>query len=91
LNGCAAGFGFVFTPAAGCRRAARETVDGEIARLISGSTMTRALPTICNTPAKRGRILKDIADAVVLFLTGSDFTTGQILAVDGDFPRNSVS
>ena len=35
------------------------------------------------TPAKRGGTPDEIADAVVYFLTASNFVTGQILAVDG--------
>ena len=35
------------------------------------------------TPARRGGTPEDIADAVAYFLKGSDFVTGQILAVDG--------
>jgi len=35
------------------------------------------------TPAQRGGTPDEIADAVVFFLTASDFTTGQVLAVDG--------
>lgn len=38
---------------------------------------------VCATPAKRAGTGEDIADAVVYFLTGPDFITGQILAVDG--------
>jgi 3-oxoacyl-[acyl-carrier protein] reductase/pteridine reductase len=35
------------------------------------------------TPARRGGTPEDVADAVVYFLKGSDFVTGQVLAVDG--------
>jgi len=35
------------------------------------------------TPAKRPGSVEDIADAVVYFLTASNFITGQVLAVDG--------
>src|SRR5580704_13766905 len=35
------------------------------------------------TPAQRGGTPEDIADAVAYFLKGSDFITGQVLAVDG--------
>jgi 3-oxoacyl-[acyl-carrier protein] reductase/pteridine reductase len=35
------------------------------------------------TPACRAGIADDIADAVLFFLTASDFITGQIMAVDG--------
>jgi NAD(P)-dependent dehydrogenase (short-subunit alcohol dehydrogenase family) len=35
------------------------------------------------TPAQRGGTPDEIADAVVFFLTASNFVTGQILAVDG--------
>jgi 3-oxoacyl-[acyl-carrier protein] reductase/pteridine reductase len=35
------------------------------------------------TPARRGGTAEEIADAVVYFLTASNFVTGQLLAVDG--------
>jgi 3-oxoacyl-[acyl-carrier protein] reductase/pteridine reductase len=38
---------------------------------------------IARTPAKRAGTAEDIADAVVFFLSASDFVTGQVLAVDG--------
>jgi NAD(P)-dependent dehydrogenase (short-subunit alcohol dehydrogenase family) len=38
---------------------------------------------IAKTPAKRAGTADEIADAVVFFLTASDFITGQVLAVDG--------
>ena len=38
---------------------------------------------IQKTPARRAGTAEDIADAVVYFLTASDFVTGQVLAVDG--------
>jgi NAD(P)-dependent dehydrogenase (short-subunit alcohol dehydrogenase family) len=38
---------------------------------------------IAVTPAQREGTADDIADAVVFFLTASDFITGQIMAVDG--------
>jgi 3-oxoacyl-[acyl-carrier protein] reductase/pteridine reductase len=43
----------------------------------------RGLGMIRNTPAQRGGTPDEIADAVVFFLTASNFITGQILAVDG--------
>jgi NAD(P)-dependent dehydrogenase (short-subunit alcohol dehydrogenase family) len=43
----------------------------------------RGLQMIRNTPAQRGGTPEEIADAVVFFLTASNFVTGQILAVDG--------
>jgi len=43
----------------------------------------RGLQMIRNTPAQRGGTADEIADAVVFFLTASDFITGQVLAVDG--------
>ena len=43
----------------------------------------RGLQMIRNTPAQRGGTPDEIADAVVFFLTASNFVTGQILAVDG--------
>jgi 3-oxoacyl-[acyl-carrier protein] reductase/pteridine reductase len=38
---------------------------------------------IAKTPAGRAGTADEIADAVVFFLTSSDFITGQVLAVDG--------
>jgi NAD(P)-dependent dehydrogenase (short-subunit alcohol dehydrogenase family) len=38
---------------------------------------------IANTPALRGGTPDEVAQAVVYFLTASNFVTGQILAVDG--------
>lgn len=43
----------------------------------------RGLQMIRNTPAQRGGTPDEIADAVVFFLTISNFVTGQVLAVDG--------
>src|ERR1700719_2292231 len=38
---------------------------------------------ICNTPAQRAGTAEEIADAVIYFLTATNFVTGQVLAVDG--------
>jgi len=38
---------------------------------------------IAKTPARRGGMPEDIADAVVFFVTTTTFVTGQLLAVDG--------
>ena len=38
---------------------------------------------IARTPARRAGTAEEIADAVVYFLTASNFITGQVLAVDG--------
>jgi 3-oxoacyl-[acyl-carrier protein] reductase/pteridine reductase len=38
---------------------------------------------VARTPAKRAGTGEEIADAVLHFLSGSRFVTGQILAVDG--------
>ena len=35
------------------------------------------------TPAKRGGTPDEIADAVVYFLSATNFVTGQLIAVDG--------
>jgi 3-oxoacyl-[acyl-carrier protein] reductase/pteridine reductase len=43
----------------------------------------RGLQMIRNTPAKRGGTPDEIADAVVFFLTATNFITGQVLAIDG--------
>jgi NAD(P)-dependent dehydrogenase (short-subunit alcohol dehydrogenase family) len=43
----------------------------------------RGKAMIRNTPAQRGGTPAEIADAVVFFLTTSNFITGQIMAVDG--------
>ena len=38
---------------------------------------------MATTPGGRAGTADEIADAVVFFLTASDFITGQVLAVDG--------
>ena len=38
---------------------------------------------IAATPAKRAGTTDEIAEAVLYFLTASNFVTGQVLAVDG--------
>jgi NAD(P)-dependent dehydrogenase (short-subunit alcohol dehydrogenase family) len=43
----------------------------------------RGKQMIAATPAQRGGTPAEVADAVVYFLKGSNFITGQILAVDG--------
>jgi NAD(P)-dependent dehydrogenase (short-subunit alcohol dehydrogenase family) len=48
-----------------------------------GEPDTRAASMIGNTPAQRGGTPDEIADAVIYFLTASNFITGQLLAVDG--------
>lgn len=48
-----------------------------------GQPDERAASLIGATPAKRAGTAEDVADAVVFFLTASDFITGQVLAVDG--------
>jgi NAD(P)-dependent dehydrogenase (short-subunit alcohol dehydrogenase family) len=48
-----------------------------------GDPDARAASMIVNTPARRGGTPDEIADAVIYFLTASNFVTGQLLAVDG--------
>jgi NAD(P)-dependent dehydrogenase (short-subunit alcohol dehydrogenase family) len=48
-----------------------------------GEPDDRALRLMEKTPACRGGTPEEIADAVMYFLTASNFVTGQILAVDG--------
>ncbi len=48
-----------------------------------GGTDERIDRMICRTPAQRAGTGDEIADAVVFFLTASNFVTGQIMAVDG--------
>lgn len=48
-----------------------------------GKTDERIEKLIAKTPAGRSGTGDDIADAVLYFLQGPDFITGQILAVDG--------
>lgn len=48
-----------------------------------GEPDERVKRLIAKTPAGRAGTADEIADAVVFFLTASDFITGQILAVDG--------
>ena len=48
-----------------------------------GEPDDRVQRLISKTPAQRGGTPDEIADAVVFFLTASNFITGQVLAVDG--------
>lgn len=48
-----------------------------------GTTDERIERLIAKTPAKRAGAPEEVADAVLYFLTASNFITGQILAVDG--------
>jgi len=48
-----------------------------------GEPDDRVKQLIAKTPAGRAGTADEIADAVVFFLTASDFITGQVLAVDG--------
>jgi len=48
-----------------------------------GEPDKRVKRLIAKTPAGRAGTADEIADAVVFFLTASDFITGQVLAVDG--------
>jgi NAD(P)-dependent dehydrogenase (short-subunit alcohol dehydrogenase family) len=48
-----------------------------------GETDERVKRLIAKTPACRAGTADEIADAVVFFLTASNFVTGQVLAVDG--------
>jgi NAD(P)-dependent dehydrogenase (short-subunit alcohol dehydrogenase family) len=48
-----------------------------------GATDERIEKLIAATPACRGGTAEEIADAVVYFLTATNFVTGQVLAVDG--------
>jgi 3-oxoacyl-[acyl-carrier protein] reductase/pteridine reductase len=48
-----------------------------------GEPDERVKHLIAKTPAGRAGTADEIADAVVFFLTASDFMTGQLLAVDG--------
>ena len=48
-----------------------------------GEPDDRVKRLISKTPAQRGGTADEIADAVVFFLTTSNFITGQVLAVDG--------
>jgi 3-oxoacyl-[acyl-carrier protein] reductase/pteridine reductase len=48
-----------------------------------GEPDQRVQRLIARTPAGRAGVADEVADAVVYFLTASDFVTGQVLAVDG--------
>ena len=48
-----------------------------------GPTDARADAMIAATPAGRAGTPEEIADAVIYFLTASNFVTGQLIAVDG--------
>jgi NAD(P)-dependent dehydrogenase (short-subunit alcohol dehydrogenase family) len=51
--------------------------------ILFGEPDDRTERLICKTPAARPGNADDIADAVLFFLTATNFVTGQILAVDG--------
>jgi NAD(P)-dependent dehydrogenase (short-subunit alcohol dehydrogenase family) len=48
-----------------------------------GEPDERVQRLIARTPARRAGTADEIADAVLFFLTASDFITGQVVAVDG--------
>lgn len=48
-----------------------------------GDMDSRAEQMVRNTPAQRPGTADEIADAVVYFLTATNFVTGQLIAVDG--------
>jgi NAD(P)-dependent dehydrogenase (short-subunit alcohol dehydrogenase family) len=48
-----------------------------------GALDERTQRLIAATPAQRAGTAAEIADAVLYFMTASNFVTGQILAVDG--------
>ena len=48
-----------------------------------GDLDSRAQAMVKATPAKRAGTAEEIADAVLYFLNATNFTTGQLLAVDG--------
>jgi NAD(P)-dependent dehydrogenase (short-subunit alcohol dehydrogenase family) len=48
-----------------------------------GENDERVERLICATPAQRAGTAEEIADAVIYFLTATNFVTGQVLAVDG--------
>jgi NAD(P)-dependent dehydrogenase (short-subunit alcohol dehydrogenase family) len=48
-----------------------------------GEPDDRVQRLIAKTPAQRAGTADEIADAVVFYLTASNFITGQVLAVDG--------
>ncbi|MGH9559207.1 MAG: SDR family NAD(P)-dependent oxidoreductase [Bryobacteraceae bacterium] len=48
-----------------------------------GAPDERAARMIANTPAGRAGTAEEVADAVLYFLTASNFITGQAIAVDG--------
>lgn len=48
-----------------------------------GETDARVQRLIAKTPAERAGTAEEIAEAVLYFLTASEFITGQIIAVDG--------
>jgi len=51
--------------------------------ILFGEPDDRIRRLIANTPAGRAGTADEIAEAVVYFLSASNFVTGQILAVDG--------
>jgi 3-oxoacyl-[acyl-carrier protein] reductase/pteridine reductase len=51
--------------------------------ILASSEDPRAQDLIAATPAKRSGTPEEIADAVLYFISASNFVTGQVLAVDG--------
>ena len=67
-----------------CNRAgAKAEKDHRQHRRVGEATDPRADAMIAATPAKRAGTAEEIADAVIYFLTASNFVTGQLIAVDG--------
>lgn len=48
-----------------------------------GTTDERIERLVCATPAGRAGTAEEVAEAVLYFLTGPSFVTGQVMAVDG--------
>lgn len=64
--------------------APKVTVNSVAPGVISfGDPDERSKKLIAKTPACRAGTADDIADAVIFFLSTSNFITGQVLAVDG--------
>ena len=82
---CASKAGVIMLTRARAKAFAPEITVNSVAPgvILFGETDSRIESMIRETPAKRAGTAGEIADAVLYFLTASNFVTGQLLAVDG--------
>src|SRR5581483_319507 len=75
---------FLLTKALSKAFAPKVTVNSVAPAVIPfGELATRAKHRVEKTPARRAGTADEIADAVVYFLSATNFVTGQTLAIDG--------